>query len=66
MNVTYKVIRFYFRRTRKPRTILRGLTLAQAQAHCGNPESSSETATSAEGKRRTRNYGPWFDGYDEE
>lgn len=30
------------------------------------PETSSKTATSAAARARTRAYGPWFDGYDEE
>lgn len=48
---TYKIVRGYFRGGR--RTIKRGLTLEEAQAHCRNPETSSRTATSAAAKRRT-------------
>jgi len=58
----YRVIRFYFNRPR--RTIMSCLTLAEAQAHCSNPETSSSTAKSATAKRRTARLGPWFDGYD--
>jgi len=47
------------------RTIRRGLTLEEAQAHCKDPETSSSTATSAAAKRRLRDLGPWFDGYEE-
>ncbi len=57
----YKIVRFYQNGTR--RTIKTGLTLAEAQAHCRDPETSSRTATSAAAKRRTRRFGPWFDGY---
>jgi hypothetical protein len=62
----YKIVRFYQDRNRPRRTILTGLTLEQAQAHCEDPESSSTTATSATAKAVTRRNGPWFDGYTEE
>lgn len=60
----YRIIRIYRDADRPSRTIRRGLTLAEAQAHCADPETSSSTATSAAAKRRTRQFGPWFDGYD--
>lgn len=60
----YKIVRHYQQHGK--RIVKRGLTLEQAQAHCRNPETSSSTATSAAGRRRTRKYGPWFDGYSEE
>jgi hypothetical protein len=44
-------------------TILRGLTLDEAQAYCRNPETSSRTCTGNVGKARTRKLGAWFDGY---
>lgn len=59
----YKIVRHYFRGSR--RTIKTGLTLEQAQKHCADKETSSSTATSAKAKRRTREHGPWFDGYTE-
>lgn len=62
---TYKIIRF-FRDSERRMTIKTGLTKALAQEHCNNPETSSSTCTSAEGKRRTRRSGPWFDGWAEE
>jgi hypothetical protein len=61
----YHIVRHYFRAYPNHRTILTGLTLAEAQAHCEDPETSSSTATSATARRRTRNLGPWFDGYQE-
>lgn len=61
----YKVIRFYFNRPGARRTIATGLTLAEAQAHCHNPETSSTTATKASHRQRTRRLGAWFDGYEE-
>ena len=59
----FKVVRNFFEG--RSRTIAKGLTLAEAQRHCQDPETSSSTCTSAEGKARTRRSGPWFDGYDE-
>lgn len=65
MNDTYRVVRF-FQRSGRRRIVATGLTLALAQAHCRNPETSSSTTTGAVGKRRTRERGPWFDGYEVE
>ncbi len=38
-------------------------TLEEAQRHCNDPETASETCTTEEGKDRTKTYGPWFDAY---
>lgn len=62
---TYEIIR-HFRDSRRKFTIKTGLTLALAQAHCKDPETSSSTCTGEAGKRRTRRSGPWFDGYSKE
>ena len=43
-----------------------GLTLEEAQEHCANPDTSSQTTNRAEGARRTSNVGPWFDHYEPE
>lgn len=59
---TYRIVRHYSNGL--PRTIRRGLTLEQAQAHCRNPETNGRTATGAAAARRTRRCGFWFDGYD--
>ena len=58
----FKIVRHYFESGRS-RTIATGLTLAQAQAHCHDPETSSHTAERARGRARTRRLGQWFDGY---
>lgn len=58
----YKIVRMYAKGGR--RTIETGLTLEQAQAHCQDPETSSRTCTKAANVRRTREKGPWFDGYE--
>ena len=63
---TYKIKRMYFNRPGQARTIKTGLTLAEAQAHCQDPETSSSTATSSAARQRTKRCGPWFDGYEKE
>jgi len=60
----YKIIRMYRDRPTR-RTIASGLTLEEAQAHCKDPETSSSTCVKPANRRRTRLYGPWFDGYTE-
>jgi hypothetical protein len=60
----YKIVRSYLNSS-TPRVVKRGLTLAEAQAHCSDPETSSKTAKGASARRITRKHGPWFDGYDE-
>lgn len=64
MSDTYKIVRMYQRGGR--RTIYTGLTLDQAQEHCRDPETSSRTATGSKARQRTRDKGPWFDGYERE
>ena len=71
MSDTYKIIRFMFRNgSQHPqstkRTILTGLTLEQAQAHTSSPEASSRTCQKAANRRRTKLYGPWFEGHTKE
>jgi len=58
----YKIVRMYFKGGK--RTIETGLTLEQAQAHCRDPETSSRTCTKSAGRKRTKERGPWFDGYE--
>jgi len=65
MSETYKVIRM-FRDSAKRMVIKTGLTLDEAQSHCRDPETSSSTASGLVEKTLTRNFGPWFDGYEEE
>lgn len=61
----YKIVRHYYDPARR-HTVQTGLTLQEAQAWCRDPETSSRTCRSPEARRRTRRYGPWFDGYEEE
>ena len=62
----YKIIRFFEDDQKSSQTVKIGLTLAQAQKHCKDPETSSSTCTIKEAKAITIKYGNWFDGYDEE
>ena len=64
--MSYRIVRMYRSAGIRRRTIRRGLMLAEAQAHCSDPETSSRTATGAAATARTRRLGDWFDGYEEE
>jgi hypothetical protein len=59
----YKIVRHYFDRNIPKRTIKARLTLDEAQAHCRDPETSSSTCKLPQNTRRTRKFGPWFDGF---
>jgi hypothetical protein len=62
--MSYAIVRHYANYRAHPKRTIRVVqTEAEAQQHCGSPEASSETCTTAAGKRRTRERGPWFDGY---
>jgi len=50
-DTTYKIIRFKEAFDPRPRTIKKGLTLEEAQAHCRRDDTHGDG---------------WFDGYDEE
>jgi hypothetical protein len=63
--MSYKIVRFYFKRPGYRRTINPRVTLEEAQAHCKDPESSSSTCDRPINRRRTKRQGPWFDGYEE-
>ncbi len=65
MSETYLVRRFYME-DHPSEVIKTGLTLQEAQEHCRDSETSSTTATSETAKSRTAEFGPWFDGYEEE
>lgn len=55
----YRIVRFYFK---KPCCVMReGLTLEEAQEHCSDPETSSNTSSDPNANLN----GPWFDGYEE-
>ena len=60
----YKIVRHYERDA--PEDVAFDYTLEEAQEHCKDPETSSSTCTSWEGKRRTSMCGKWFEGYTEQ
>jgi hypothetical protein len=59
----YNVIRMYAGDYRK-QTIEKNFSLEEAQSHCRNPETSSSTCTLPGNTKRTKQKGPWFDGYE--
>ena len=59
----YTIRRKFFRSDRTV-TLDTMCTLEYAQAWCRDPNSSSRTCTTSEGKRRTKRSGPWFDIYE--
>lgn len=59
----YKIVRFYEGASCRHHTIAAGLTLAEAEAYCYDPDNCSLTCRTEIGKRRTRQFGQWFDGY---
>lgn len=65
---TYKIIRFYQDDNVREhgKVIKTGLTLKEARAWCKDPETSSKTCTTIEGRVRYTKHGPWFEGYEEE
>lgn len=63
-NKTYEIKRFYQRGGHD--IVRRYLSLEDAQEHCSDPETNSETCRRPENVRRTDERGPWFDGYEEE
>lgn len=59
----YNIVRHYFRASPNKRIVLRGLTEAEAKAHCASIEASSDTCTKPSLKAVTRRMGKWFEGY---
>lgn len=61
---TYKVQRLFHKSERRV-TLATGLTLAEAQAMCSrsDPENTSTTCRTPANRRRTKQYGPWFNSY---
>jgi len=60
----YRIVRMFQGRPSSRRGLPSELTLAQAQAHCRDLNTSSSTAWTTSALARTKRYGPWFDGYE--
>lgn len=59
----YRIVRFY--KGDKPAQRRNALmTLAEAKAHCSDPETSSKTCRRLANVRHTATHGAWFDGYE--
>lgn len=64
---TYRVVRYYRESQAMNGTVIKsGVSLEEAQAWCNDPESSSVTATSEAAQWITEQFGPWFDGYEDD
>lgn len=63
---TYRIVRLFLHHPTQKVRGAKGLSLAEAQAYCRNPEGSSKTCRRAENVRRTERMGPWFEGFEEE
>lgn len=61
--MAYQIYRFFQNHGKRKVQVVP--TLALAQEHCRDPESSSTTCKGTTGRRRTRARGPWFDGYEQ-
>jgi hypothetical protein len=64
--MSYRIVRFFADKRRKPKIITRGWTLEGARAHCTNPETSSRTCKLPENLAYTKRVGGWFDGYEKQ
>ncbi len=58
---SYSVMRFF--QHGPSEVIAKDLTLEEAIEHCNDPDTSSRTCTTDEGRKLTDARGPWFDGY---
>lgn len=63
---TYRIVRHFFAGRVQRRGLPSGLSLEQAQAHCQDLNTSSTTAWKTSAIQRTKRYGAWFDGYEQE
>ena len=62
---SYRIIRMY-ESGKRSRVLARGMTRAEAEEWCQDPETSSSTAKSPKARVHTARYGRWFDGFGQE
>lgn len=60
------VIKRRFKNRDEVIVLARGVSLAEAKAHCSDPDTSSATCSTVEGQDLARQFGPWFDTWEEE
>lgn len=65
MTQTYKIVRFFQNRKQRNVLLKTGLTLLEAQVHCGSGEASSSTC-SEDKAHQLRTKGTWFEGFSED
>lgn len=63
---TYRIVRTFESKPASRKGLPSGLTLEQAQEHCRDLNTSSSTAWKTSAVERTKRYGRWFDGYEQE
>lgn len=63
MTPLYKIVRNYVRGERRV-VLRRGLTMLEAKTHCQNPQTSSSTCTSFQGRDLAARRGPWYDTWE--
>jgi hypothetical protein len=59
---TYKIVRFH-KDGSDQKILKRGLSLQEAQEHCKDDETASNTCSTIESLEYTRKHGEWFDAF---
>lgn len=62
---TYKILRMY-QRNHPSIVIETGLSLKEAREYCSHLETSSKGASTPSSLAHTKEFGPWFDGFEKE
>lgn len=65
-HLRFNIVRHFYEDHLPSKIIKRGLTLAEAKAWCGDPETASKTAKGKKARAILIKYGEWYDGYAEE
>lgn len=62
----YRIVRFHANSDIDNKIIEENVSLEEAKKHCNDPETSSRTAKGKEAIEYTKEFGQWFDGFEEE